>query len=193
MIEQCKVCVKCALNESRTHTVWERGNGNKKVLFINEKFEHYDDEIGLPLMGAEGQMLEAVLESVNWTSQQDVKIINLVKCRPPNNRTPKQSEIKACREYLDFQITEYNPRLIVSLGTTPIKTLLGVKKFSVKTEQGKEFEYEIRDRKYSILCMYHPAYLLRSNGIEIGSPKWQTWQTMIKVAKIINEYMRYSK
>ena len=112
---EVRVCPKCRLAESRTNAVPGDGPANARLMFIGEGPGFHEDRQGLPFVGAAGQFLNELLESIGL-KREDVYITNVVKCRPPGNRDPQPDEIAACRPYLDRQIDLIRPRLIVTLG-----------------------------------------------------------------------------
>ncbi len=108
-------CQKCPLARGRNHTVPGEGPADAKVMFIGEAPGFHEDRQGRPFVGAAGQFLEQLLQSIGMSREQ-VYICNVVKCRPPNNRDPLPQEIEACRLYLDRQIELIRPRIVVTLG-----------------------------------------------------------------------------
>ena len=149
-------CSACRLHESRKHTVPGEGASNPAVLFVGEAPGAREDATGRPFVGEAGQLLEAMLDAVELNRQQ-VFITNVVKCRPPGNRNPTESEMTACRSFLDRQIELLEPSIIVCLGKVPAHWLLGSTK-SMRALRGRWYTY----RTIPVLAMYHPAYLLRS-------------------------------
>lgn len=187
-------CTKCALCHSRDSVVLGRGSFTSKVMFVGEAPGVTEDETGLALVGDSGIMLEQVIKSIGMSSD-DFYLTNLNKCRPPDNRVPSKAEQHACYPYFLEEIKEKQPRLIITLGNTPTRYLLADSKLSITAVRGKLFEaqlpiYEGRKKSYTeefylILPMLHPAALLRSESLEAGSYKYNTWQDIMKVAKII--------
>lgn len=108
-------CQKCPLARGRTKTVPGEGPADAKLMFIGEAPGFHEDRQGRPFVGAAGQFLEQLLQSIGLTREQ-VYICNVVKCRPPNNRDPLPEEIEACRSFLDRQIELVRPRVIATLG-----------------------------------------------------------------------------
>ncbi|MEP7338855.1 MAG: uracil-DNA glycosylase [Acidobacteriota bacterium] len=148
---QICVCTKCRLHQSRTLAVPGDGKFTAKVMIIGEGPGREEDESGHPFVGAAGRFLDHVLEGTEL-ERSDFFITNIVKCRPPENRTPKKDEIETCTgNYLFRQIELINPKLIVLLGGTAAKKMLGIK--SINEARGKVIEHE--GRKY--LVGYHPA------------------------------------
>jgi uracil-DNA glycosylase len=148
---QIRVCTKCPLCQSRTLAVPGDGKTSARVMLIGEAPGREEDETGHPFVGAAGRFLDQVLEGTD-INRDDLFITNIVKCRPPNNRTPRASEVETCTSnYLFDQIELINPALIMLLGGVAAKKMLGVK--SVNEARGRLIERE--GRKY--LVGYHPA------------------------------------
>ncbi|HIK35402.1 MULTISPECIES: uracil-DNA glycosylase [unclassified Thermosynechococcus] len=167
----CQQCQRCGLAATRTHVVVSRGNPAAKLMIIGEGPGQAEDESGRPFVGKAGQLLDKILASVNLDSERDAYICNIVKCRPPGNRVPTPVEAAACLPYLLEQIRLVNPRIILLAGATAVSGLLKDNRGITKI-RGQWIEWQGR------WCMpiFHPAYLLRNNSREPGSPKWLTWQ-----------------
>jgi uracil-DNA glycosylase family 4 len=177
----CNQCHRCGLGATRTHAVVGRGNPRAPILIVGEGPGQNEDETGLPFVGKAGQLLDKILESVKLT-EADVFIGNIVKCRPPGNRTPTQEEMDACRPYLLEQIRLVDPKIILLTGASAVRGLVGDKRGITKI-RGEWIEWEGR------LCMpvFHPAYLLRNPSREKGSPKWLMWQDIQSVKAKLDE------
>jgi DNA polymerase len=148
---QIRVCTKCPLCQSRTLAVPGDGAASARVMLIGEAPGREEDESGHPFVGAAGRFLDQVLEDAGIT-RSDLFITNIVKCRPPDNRTPRVSEVETCASnYLFEQIEIINPALIVLLCGVAAKKMLGVK--SVNEARGRVIDRD--GRKY--LVGYHPA------------------------------------
>ncbi|MBD2449205.1 uracil-DNA glycosylase [Nostoc sp. FACHB-152] len=171
LAQHCNQCQRCELGQTRTHAVVGRGNLNAEIMIVGEAPGQNEDETGLPFVGRSGQLLEKILASVKLTTEDDVYIANINKCRPPNNRVPTPSEMAACLPYLLEQIRLVDPKIILLTGATALKGLTGEKQAITKI-RGQWIEWEGR------LCMpiFHPSYLLRNPSKEKGSPKWLMWQ-----------------
>jgi len=182
LIPHCQSCERCGLSESRTHAVIGRGNPHADIMIIGEGPGRQEDEQGLPFVGRSGQLLEKILASVKLDTQNDIYIANVVKCRPPDNRTPLAPEVKACKPYLLEQIRLIDPKIILFTGATALKTLTGEKK-AISKVRGQWLEWN------QLLCMaiFHPAYLLRNPSREKGSPKWLMWQDIQAVRDKLDE------
>lgn len=112
---EVEVCTRCALHEGRTNAVPGEGPENADIMFIGEGPGFHEDRSGRPFVGASGNFLTEMIESIGLR-REDVFICNVVKCRPPQNRDPQPDEIAACKAYLDRQIELVNPSVIVTLG-----------------------------------------------------------------------------
>ncbi|WP_346291082.1 uracil-DNA glycosylase [Sphaerothrix gracilis] len=178
----CKQCQRCDLAAGRTHVVVGRGNPQAPIMIVGEGPGQNEDEQGLPFVGRSGQLLEKILASVRLSTEQHVYICNVVKCRPPGNRTPTTDEVNACRPYLMEQIRLVDPKVILLTGATAVKGLTGDKRGITKI-RGQWIEWEGR------LCMpiFHPAYLLRNPSREKGKPKWLMWQDIQAVRAKLEE------
>ncbi|BCL35514.1 uracil-DNA glycosylase family protein [Nostoc sp. MS1] len=176
LAQHCNQCQRCELGSTRTHAVVGRGNLKAPIMVVGEAPGQNEDETGLPFVGRSGQLLEKILASVNLTTEQDVYIANINKCRPPNNRVPTPNEMAACLPYLLEQIRLVDPKIILLTGATSVKGLTGDKRAITKI-RGQWIEWEGR------LCMpiFHPSYLLRNPSKEQGSPKWLMWQDIKEV------------
>lgn len=182
--QHCNQCHRCGLGESRTHAVVGRGNLQAPIMIVGEAPGQNEDETGLPFVGRAGELLERILASVKLDSQQDIYICNIIKCRPPNNRTPTTEETTACKPYILEQIRLVNPKIILLTGATALKSLTGEKR-SISKIRGTWIEWEGRQ------CMpiFHPAYLLRNPSREQGSPKWLMWQDIQAVRAKLDEIL----
>lgn len=177
----CNQCSRCVLGTTRTHAVIGRGSLAAPIMIVGEGPGQNEDETGIPFVGKAGQLLDKILESVQLT-EADVFICNIVKCRPPGNRTPGQDEMDACRPYLLEQIRMVDPKIILLTGASAVKGITGDKRGITKI-RGQWLEWDNR------LCMpiFHPAYLLRNQSREKGSPKWLMWQDIQTVRTKLDE------
>jgi len=149
-------CRRCKLAPTRKTIVFGEGNPHAELVFIGEGPGADEDEQGLPFVGRAGKLLNRMMEAVGL-KRQDVYICNVVKCRPPMNRTPEKDEVDACSPFLYRQIEAIKPRLICCLGAPAVRTVLGIKEGITK----------IRGQFYTFgsakaLATVHPAYVLRN-------------------------------
>lgn len=155
--ENCKLC---PLSENRTNVVFGDGPNSAKVMFIGEAPGQDEDIQGLPFVGRAGKLLDQILQEINW-DRKNIYITNIVKCRPPENRSPLPHEISRCNKYLKFQIEYIKPCIIVLLGAVSVQTILGLHIPNIKSiKEIRGNIYEFNGIKY--LPTYHPAYILRN-------------------------------
>ncbi|MFZ1520469.1 MAG: uracil-DNA glycosylase [Ignavibacteriaceae bacterium] len=169
-------CTKCVLHKGRNKFVFGSGNPNADVMVIGEGPGAEEDKQGLPFVGRAGQLLTDILKAIKF-SRDEVFIGNIVKCRPPDNRTPLPEEMETCIPYLAKQIELIKPKLILCLGLTAAKGLLK-KKESLTALRGQVFEYE----GIKTMVTFHPAALLRN-------PNWKKdcWVDVQKFRKLYDE------
>jgi uracil-DNA glycosylase len=169
-------CTKCVLHQGRNKFVFGVGNANAEIMCVGEGPGAEEDKQGYPFVGRAGQLLTDILKAIKF-SRDDVFIANVVKCRPPGNRTPLPTEMDTCSPYLLKQIDLIKPKLILCLGLTAAQGLLN-KKDSLTSMRGKVFEF----RGAKAMVTYHPAALLRN-------PHWKkaTWEDVQKFRKLYDE------
>jgi len=159
---QVKNCRKCRLCEGRTQTVFGQGSPAARLVFVGEGPGFEEDKQGLAFVGPAGQLLTKMIAAMGLT-RDDVYICNVVKCRPPENRTPQADEILACSPYLHEQLSILAPEMIVALGAPAAKTLLNTAE-SIGKLRGRFHNYmgDGTGAAIPVMPTYHPAYLLRS-------------------------------
>ncbi len=167
--EQIKNCKKCRLREQRDKYVIGEGSLDAKIMFVGEGPGRDENRAGRPFVGRAGQLLDKILNSVD-ISREDIYITNVVKCWPPNNRNPRQDEIKACFPYLTSQISLINPKIIVTLGNFATKLLLNEQNKGITALRGKVFDWV---GGIKIVPMFHPSYLLRNYTVEARKATWE--------------------
>ena len=153
-----RVCPLCKLSRSRKNAVPGEGQLSAKIMFIGEAPGRSEDEKGRPFVGAAGRILDELLKKAG-IERSEVFITNIVKCRPPNNRVPKEDELTACRPYLDRQIALIKPKVICILGRTAYSSLLGGS--SITANRGKIVERA--GQKYFLT--FHPAAVIYNKGL----------------------------
>jgi uracil-DNA glycosylase len=151
-------CTKCRLASGRTQVVFGVGNPDADLMFIGEGPGYYEDKQGEPFVGAAGQLLTKLLSEIDLR-REDVYICNVIKCRPPGNRDPLPDEIESCRPYLEGQISNIRPRLIVTLGNFATRFMLD-KQVSISRVRGERFRIEGR----TVIPTFHPAAILHGGG-----------------------------
>ena len=152
-----EACTACGLCRSRQRTVPGVGDRKAEWLFVGEAPGAEEDARGEPFVGQAGRLLDNMLAAVGLTRTRDVYIANVLKCRPPNNRTPEPGEADACRPYLERQIALLQPKLVVALGRSAAALLLGTDA-TIASLRGRVHDY----RGVPLVVTYHPAYLLRT-------------------------------
>jgi len=170
VVAHCTLCKELAA--TRTQTVFGVGNVNARVAFFGEAPGADEDRQGEPFVGRAGQLLTKIIEACGW-SREDVYILNVLKCRPPDNRTPLPPEIDNCRQYFQRQFEVIQPEFIVCAGAVPAQALLETTD-AVGKLRGRFHRY--RDSK--VLVTYHPAYLLRNPAAK--KFVWDDMQLLLK-------------
>jgi DNA polymerase len=161
-------CTRCEeLARTRTQTVFGVGNPSAKIVFVGEAPGADEDEQGEPFVGRSGQLLNQIIAACRL-KRDDVYICNILKCRPPGNRTPGSEECGNCREYLDGQLTTIDPVYIVCWGTVAAQNLLQTD-IPIGKLRGRFHQYG----RAKVVCTYHPSYLLR-----FPPAKKDTWDDM---------------
>ena len=170
-------CTACGLCRTRTKTVPGVGDARAEWLFVGEAPGAEEDARGEPFVGQAGRLLDNMLAAIGVARGKGVYIANVLKCRPPNNRTPAPLEVDACRPYLERQIALLQPRLVVALGRSAANTLLGVDA-TIASLRGKVHRLDGRP----MVVTYHPAYLLRSLP-----DKALAWQDLLFARRVLRE------
>ncbi len=163
-------CCKCDIAEARTHLVFGDGDPDADLMFIGEAPGQQEDLQGVPFVGRAGQLLTRIIEAIGLARDR-VYIGNILKCRPPNNRTPTVQESATCFPNLERQIEIIQPRIIVTLGNPATKTLLETTQ-GITRMRGRFVEW----RGIEVMPTYHPSYLLRN-----PDAKRDVWEDMKKV------------
>ena len=156
--QQCLSCRACGLSESRTNVVFGDGNPEAEVLFIGEAPGANEDAQGKPFVGRAGKLLDDMLKMIGL-SRSKVYITNSIKCRPPQNRDPLNTEKDACKGYLRRQVQMMRPKIIVCLGRISATEIIKPD-FKITQEHGQFFERA----GVQMMALYHPAALLRDPG-----------------------------
>ncbi len=154
---QCLNCKKCGLCETRNNVVFGTGNPSSKVLFIGEGPGENEDIQGKPFVGRGGMLLDKMLAVVDLSRDKNIYIANMVKCRPPKNRDPEETEVAACRPWLEEQIRIIDPKIIVCLGRVSAIRFIDPN-FKVTKEHGQFIEKDGR----LVMGTFHPAAILRN-------------------------------
>ena len=164
-LRDCEQCTGCDLALTRERVVISRGAATAPLMLIGEAPGAREDALGQPFVGRSGQLLDRLLQDVGLNPESDLYICNAVKCRPPQNRRQKRAELTACRPWLDHQIDQVNPRVIVLLGATAVESLLGIKGGMTQL-RGQWLSWDGRD----VMPIFHPSYLLRNPSKASDAP-----------------------
>ena len=166
-------CTRCPLHrQGRKQIVFGVGNPHAELMFIGEAPGADEDQQGEPFVGRAGQLLNNMIKAMG-IQREDVYIANIVKCRPPGNRTPERDECETCSPFLMRQIASIKPKVIVALGAVAAKTLLAINA-PMSELRGRWFDF----RGTKLAVTYHPAFLLRD-----PRQKKETWKDLQMVMK----------
>ena len=167
-------CRRCPLYRTRTHAVISDGTPQARLVFVGEAPGHDEDLQGKPFVGAAGQLLTKMITAMGM-KRQEVYICNVLKDRPPGNRTPLPEEVEACLPFLREQLAIIQPAVICTLGAVATKTLLGPAIFITKV-RGQVRDYQ----GIPLVPTFHPAYLLRN-----PAAKKDAWADLKKVKQLL--------
>lgn len=182
ILEDIGDCTRCRLHKGRTKLVFGSGNPQAKLVFVGEGPGADEDAQGLPFVGRAGQLLTQMIEGTASKEgipikRPDVYICNVVKCRPPENRTPEPDEMQTCGQFLFRQLMTIRPRAICALGSTAAKALLGTKEGVTKLRGRWHKWHDI-----PMMVTYHPSYLLRAYNV---AAKREAWDDLKKVLHFV--------
>lgn len=169
LAQESTTCTQCVLHEQRNRVVFARGSAEAEIAFVGEGPGAEEDQQGLPFVGRAGQLLDKMIAAMGY-GREDVYVCNIVKCRPPENRTPRPEEAIACSRYLVPQLQTVAPRLIVALGRCAAENL-GVAR-ATGSWRGRWGTWQ----GIAVMPTYHPAFLLRSPEY-----KRTVWEDLQKV------------
>jgi DNA polymerase len=172
--EELGECTRCPLHRTRRNLVFGEGSAAAKLVFVGEAPGEEEDNQGRPFVGRAGQLLTKIIGAMGL-AREDVYICNILKCRPPGNRNPKEDEIATCEPFLVRQLEAIDPEIICALGTFAARTLLR-SEAPISAIRGKFHDYHGR----KLMPTYHPAYLLRN-----PDAKKQVWEDVQKIMKIL--------
>jgi DNA polymerase len=177
-----KDCTRCPLHLQRTQVVIGEGNPRSPLMIVGEGPGADEDRLGRPFVGRAGQLLDKILEAAE-IPREEIYITNIVKCRPPGNRTPTDEEMETCKPILREQFMVIRPKIIVTLGSAPTRALIDPKARITKV-RGQWVE------KKGVLFMptFHPAYLLRN-----PASKKEAWEDFQKVSDAYKEVLHQMK
>jgi DNA polymerase len=171
LVSGCRLCGLC---ETRTQTVFADGSPAARLMFVGEAPGRDEDEQGLPFVGRAGQLLNKMIAAIEL-AREDVYICNVLKCRPPENRTPAPEEVERCIPYLEQQIAIVKPALICALGLSAAQALLATKA-SMASMRGRTYAF----RGIPLIPTYHPAALLRNPSL-----KREAWVDLQRVRDLL--------
>ena len=176
-------CRRCPLHEQRSKIVFGVGNERSPLVFVGEGPGADEDAQGIPFVGRAGQLLTQMIEGTAKREgipllRADIYICNVVKCRPPGNRTPEPDEMEICGQFLFRQLMSIRPKAICALGGTAARALTGHKE-GVTKMRGKWFTW----RDIPVMVTYHPSYLLRPYNQ--ATAKREAWEDLKKVLHFV--------
>ena len=175
LAQRVSTCTRCAeLAATRTQTVFGAGPVDAELCLIGEAPGADEDRLGEPFVGAAGQLLNRILAACGF-KREDVYICNIIKCRPPGNRTPKPEEAANCREYFTQQIELLRPKFICALGSSAAQNLLQTTQ-SLGRLRGRFHDY----RGIPVLVTYHPAFLLPHRQPERKRDVWEDMKLLLQ-------------
>jgi uracil-DNA glycosylase len=172
-------CRRCRLCEGRQNIVFGSGDGGSRLVFVGEGPGADEDEQGLPFVGRAGQLLTQMIDNTAAKEgipirRPDVYICNVVKCRPPDNRTPLPDEMETCGQFLFRQLLAIKPKAICVLGATAMKALLNVKE-GITRSRGRWHKWH----DIPVMVTYHPSYLLRQYNQTAKRETWEDLKTLL--------------
>ena len=182
ILEDIGDCKRCKLHEGRNKLVFGVGNEHSPLVFVGEGPGADEDAQGIPFVGKAGQLLTQMIEGTARKEgmpikREDIYICNVVKCRPPGNRTPEPEEMATCGEFLFRQLVAIRPKAICALGGTAARALTGHKEGVMKM-RGKWFQW----RDIPVMVTYHPSFLLRQYNQDA---KREAWEDLKKVLHFV--------
>ena len=180
-VDEVHACTKCPLCQSRSQTVFGEGDPHATLMFIGEGPGQKEDEQGRPFVGRAGELLDKQIAAMGLQREQ-VYIANVVKCRPPSNRTPTPVEAEACSDYLRRQITIIEPQVIVTLGGPAAKLVLNTRE-GVTRLRGNWFDsrqFLSHGPVIPVMPTFHPAYLLRAYTRDNRQLVWSDLQQVMQ-------------
>ncbi len=164
LYREARGCTACPLSASRTQVVFGNGDADADLIFVGEAPGFHEDRQGVPFVGRAGQLLNELLME-NGMSRESVFVLNVLKCRPPENRDPQPDEIATCRPYLDAQVELIEPRVICTLGNFATK-LLTRSSAGITRAHGQPQLHSIGGRSVRIYPLFHPAAALRTPRVK---------------------------
>ncbi len=184
--QKCENCHDCILGSTRNNVVFADGNlETAKIMLIGEAPGEQEDEMGKPFVGRSGQLLDKFLADAGISRENDLYIVNTVKCRPPENRVPTDVEKSMCERYLTAQIDIMSPKAIIFCGATALKSFWEDKKVQISKVRGNWFDVTVNGKTYKAMAIFHPSYLLRNHSMEDGSPRRLMQQDLMEIRSTV--------
>lgn len=187
LYEECQSCDKCALGQKKTHMVFGEGNIKAPIMFIGEAPGADEDRTGRPFVGRAGQLLTKGLTALDILRERDYYICNICKCRPENNRTPFEEEAETCIPYVRNQVALIRPKIIVALGATAMKYIIGgdqgengeiINEWRITRDRGRW----VQRKGFWMMATFHPAALFRDEN-----KKKLFWEDLKKIKSKYDE------
>jgi len=157
-------CQKCELYKTRKNIVLGSGSISSRIIFIGEAPGFHEDRVGKPFVGKAGKIFDNMLSTINLNRNQ-IYLTNIVKCRPPKNRNPTDEEISTCSKYLDIEIRNIQPKIIIPMGKFATQYILQKNDINFES-MFKSRGVSIKTRDYIIYPIYHPAALIYNNDLK---------------------------
>ncbi len=170
--EKALACKRCALRDGCKQVVFGEGKADARLMLVGEGPGGDEDRLGRPFVGRAGKLLDRILEAAE-IPREDVYITNVVKCRPPGNRNPVQTEIDACSSYLREQFKLISPEIVICLGALATKTIID-KNAAITRVRGQWYQKE----GMRLIATFHPAALLRDPGKK--KPVWEDFKEVMR-------------
>lgn len=173
-------CTKCPLHKTRNNAVFGNGNPKAEILIIAEAPGFYEDKSGIVFQGKSGELLDKIVAACGFNRDEHLFISNIIKCRPPENRTPQDAEKEACLPYLYKQIELIDPKIIILLGATAVKGLIDPNA-RITQIRGQWINWKGR----LVMPTYHPSALLRNANLK--RPVWEDFKKVVaKYRELVN-------
>jgi len=172
LAREVAACERCSLCGSRTRTVFGEGSSRPRLVVVGEAPGAEEDRTGRPFVGRAGELLARMLQAIGL-AREDVFICNVLKCRPPGNRSPRPDEVAGCRPFLQEQLEVLDPPLLLAVGSHAVRLLLRTER-GITSLRGR---FQTSPDGWRVMPTYHPAYLLRN-----PAAKREAWEDLQKVA-----------
>ena len=178
-----QTCRACMMGGSRQHCVFSEGNAPQDFVIVGEAPGREEDLQGLPFVGNSGKLLTAMLLSLGIRRPEDVTILNVLKCRPPENRNPFPEEMQACSHFLERQLTLLKPKVVLVAGRFALQTLLETgPEVKIGAYRGRVHDVSWRGLSFKAVVTYHPSYLLRR-----PQAKLDAWNDLVLLKHVLQD------